>query len=318
MTTYVESTVRFPYKRSLGPVIGQFMTGLTEARLLGIRADDRVIVPPVEWDPETGEQLAHEFVEVGPAGTVRSWCWVEKPTTQHPLDRPFAFALIELDGASTGFLHAVDAGRREAMTTGMRVVPRWRTERRGHITDVEAFVPGDQPLPVERAEPAGEPVTMMTYDAEVHYLTPVTENETRVGQAAAEGRFLGLRCPRCARLYVGGKNDCPICAVALTPQDEVDLPQRGTITNYVIITPVQYPGQTETEPFARVHVLLDGVDVVLMFQPVVDLANDDVRPGVRVSAVWTPPDGTGRRALAGWRPTGEPDVDDPALVNRIH
>jgi len=45
MTTYVESTITFPYRRSLGPVIGRFMTGLTEMRVVGIRSGGRVIVP---------------------------------------------------------------------------------------------------------------------------------------------------------------------------------------------------------------------------------------------------------------------------------
>jgi uncharacterized OB-fold protein len=27
------------------------------------------------------------------------------------------------------------------MATGMRVTPRWREERKGNITDIEAFVP---------------------------------------------------------------------------------------------------------------------------------------------------------------------------------
>ena len=37
MTRFVESTITFPYKRSLGPVVGAFMTALTEKRILGIR-----------------------------------------------------------------------------------------------------------------------------------------------------------------------------------------------------------------------------------------------------------------------------------------
>jgi uncharacterized OB-fold protein len=75
--TFVESTITFPYRRSLGPVIGRFMTGLTEKRIVGIRSGSKVIVPPLEWDPETGHELSHDFVDVGPAGTVTAWCWVE-------------------------------------------------------------------------------------------------------------------------------------------------------------------------------------------------------------------------------------------------
>jgi uncharacterized OB-fold protein len=311
LTTYAESTVRFPYKRSLGPVIGRFMTGLTEKRLLGIRSGERVLFPPLEWDPDTAEQLEPDFVEVGPAGTVRSWTWVPKPSEQHPLDRPFAFALIELDGASTGFIHAVDAGDISSMATGMRVAPRWRAERRGHVTDLEAFVPGEDPvLPDDDKGPAAEPVTMMGYDASITYSTPVTESEALVAQAGREGRILGLECPNCGRIYTGGQGACPVCALTLTAEHAVDLPEVGTLTNYTIITPVQYPGQTETEPFARVHILLDGVDVVLPYQPVVDIPNEEIHPGLRVASVWSD-DGL------AWRKTGEPDVDDPSLVSRV-
>ncbi|MGH9016189.1 MAG: hypothetical protein ACRDY1_00430, partial [Acidimicrobiales bacterium] len=98
MTRFVESTITFPYKRSLGPVIGTFMTALTEKRILGIRCGTGVLVPPMEWDPATGAELAHDFVEVGPAGTVDSWTWVPAPSVQHPLPHPFAFALIRMDG----------------------------------------------------------------------------------------------------------------------------------------------------------------------------------------------------------------------------
>ena len=73
MTRFVANTITFPYKRSLGPVVGAFMTAMTERRILGIRNGDAVLVPPMEWDPATGAELAHEFVEVGPAGTVTSW-----------------------------------------------------------------------------------------------------------------------------------------------------------------------------------------------------------------------------------------------------
>jgi uncharacterized OB-fold protein len=283
----IESTIRFPYKRSLGPVLGAFMTALTEKRFIGIRSGPRVIVPPLEWDPDTGASLEHDFVDVGPAGTVVSWTWVAQPSSLHPLDRPFAFALVKLDGADTTLFHAVDAGSPDAMTTGMRVAPRWKAERRGHITDVDAFVPGEEATVASGNESApGEPVTMMEYDAAITYNTPVTPIVERSERATEQGRFLGLRCPVCGRTYTGGKGYCPVDAVELTPEHEVDLPQRGTVTNYTIVTPIQYPGQTETEPFARVHVWLDDTDVVLGYQALLDTPNDDVRIGMRVAAMW--------------------------------
>jgi hypothetical protein len=324
MTEVAESTIRFPYKRSLGPVIGAFLTGLAEQRILGIRSGDRVLCPPLEWDPETGAELVHDdLVEVGPAGTVASWNWVSAPTEQHPLDHPFAFALIRLDGAATTLVHVVDAGSIDAMTTGMRVAPRWSETRTGHITDIGAFVPGEQPVAAASAGP-GEPVAMMDYNASITYRTPITENTVRADQASAEGRFLGLRCPVCGRTYVGGKGYCPIDTIALTVADEVDLPQTGVVTNYTIITPIQYPGQTETDPFARVHILLDGADVVMGYQGLIEVPNDQVRIGMHVAAVWASEGEKGAAGrggdsdLIGWIPTGEADVDDPTLVNRIN
>jgi uncharacterized OB-fold protein len=133
--------LEYPYSRSVGPVISRFLTGLRDGRIEGIRATDgRVLVPPTEYDPETGDTLT-EFVEVGTAGVVTTWAWVAAPRAKHLLDHPFAWALVRLDGADTALLHMVDAGDEARMATGMRVRVRWRDERKGHITDIACFEP---------------------------------------------------------------------------------------------------------------------------------------------------------------------------------
>jgi len=134
--------IEFPYTRTLGPVVGPFLTGLRDGTIRGIRSrDGRVLVPPTEWDPNTGDALdPSDVVDVGPGGVVESWAWVTEPTGKHPLQAPFAFALVRLDGADTALVHAVDAGSIDAMSTGMRVTARWRGDRIGHITDF-VFVP---------------------------------------------------------------------------------------------------------------------------------------------------------------------------------
>jgi uncharacterized OB-fold protein len=137
-----ETKLEFPYSRTLGPVVGAFLMGLREQQLLGIRGKDgRVIVPPLEYDPESGEALGTEMVDVGPEGTVQAWTWVDHPSGKHPLDRPFAFALVKPDGADTAMVGAVDAGEIAAMATGMRVRPRFRSEPHGLVTDLEAWEP---------------------------------------------------------------------------------------------------------------------------------------------------------------------------------
>ncbi len=133
--------LEYNYRRSVGPVLGRFFTGLRERKIVGMRGTDgRVLVPPAEADPLTGAALS-EFVDVGPSGVVTSWAWVNRPSARAPFDRPFAWALSQLDGADTGMLHAVDAGEESRMSTGMRVKPRWRAERKGEINDIECFEP---------------------------------------------------------------------------------------------------------------------------------------------------------------------------------
>jgi hypothetical protein len=133
--------LEYPYRRSVGPVLGAFFTGLSQQRLVGVRTrDGRVLVPPVEYDPESGESI-DEIVPVGPGGVVTTWAWIEKPRAKHPLDRPFAWALVKLDGATTGMLHAVDAGSAAKMKTGMRVRPRWNPSPEGNIHDILCFEP---------------------------------------------------------------------------------------------------------------------------------------------------------------------------------
>lgn len=134
-------TLEMPYNRTLGPVVGKFFTGLRDGEIWGIKtAAGRVLCPPLEYDPETGEATT-DFVELGQSGVVTSWAWVDEPLRYHLLDKPFAWALIKVDGADSSLLHAVDAGSRDAMSTGMRVRVRWRNERKGHISDIECFEP---------------------------------------------------------------------------------------------------------------------------------------------------------------------------------
>ena len=168
---------------------------------------------------------------------------------------------------------------------------------------------------------------MMEYNASITYRNPVSgERRARAPKPASEKRLLGQQCPVCGRIYAGGRGYCPIDSVELTEEHDVDLPQRGVVSNYTIVTPVQYPGQTETEPFARVMIRLDGVDVVLGFQELIDVPVADIHPGIRVAAMWASEAElreTHRRhrgmisGLVGWIPTGEPDDTSPDLLNKV-
>lgn len=129
----------YTYTRSTGPVVGRFLTGLRNRKIVGIKASDgRVIVPPMEYDPDTAEELS-EFVDVGEQGEIVSWAWVKQPRDAHPMDVPFAWAMIKLDGADVAMIHCVAADSEESLSTGARVRVVWAEETRGFITDIRCF-----------------------------------------------------------------------------------------------------------------------------------------------------------------------------------
>jgi uncharacterized protein len=137
-----DHVLEYPFVRSVGPVVGAFLTGLRDGKVVGTKGSGgRVIVPPTEYDPDTGEATS-EMVEVGPEGTVASWSWVAYPGSKQPLEQPFAWVLVRFDGADTSFLHVLPASSPDEVSTGMRVRPQFRTEadRVGHVKDIEHFV----------------------------------------------------------------------------------------------------------------------------------------------------------------------------------
>lgn len=138
-------SLEYAYKRSLGPVLGRFFTSLRDHKIEGVKTKTgRVLMPPAEYDPMNGEATRDEWVEVGPGGTVTAWTWVDSPSEQQLFDRPFAYALVKLDGADTALLHMIDVDGPAGLETGMRVTARWADETVGQIQDIACFVPEEK------------------------------------------------------------------------------------------------------------------------------------------------------------------------------
>jgi len=130
-------SIEYTYTRSTGPIIGAFMTGLRDGKIIGVRgADGRVHVPAIEYDPVTSEDLT-ALVEVADTGVVTTWSWNDSPRDGQPLSHPFAWALVRWDGADTAMLVAVDCGDASKISTGAKVKARWAAERTGTIRDIE-------------------------------------------------------------------------------------------------------------------------------------------------------------------------------------
>ncbi|MFI6104825.1 Zn-ribbon domain-containing OB-fold protein [Streptomyces sp. NPDC051310] len=298
--------VEFPFTRSLGPVQSAFLTGLRERTVLGVRtADGTVLVPPVEYDPRTADEI-RDLVEVGTTGTVTTWAWNPAPRRGQPLDRPFAWVLVRLDGADSALLHALDApGGPDSVRTGLRVRVRWARRRTGAITDIACFEPYDgepatPPGPREHDGRFADPVTRIVAPARLDYTCTPGRAQTAYLRALADRRTVGERCPSCRKVYVPPRGACPTCGVATTEQVEVG--PRGTVTTYCIVN-IKARNLDIEVPYVYAHIALDGAGLALHGR-IAGIPYDQVRMGLRVEPVWT----DGSRYPDHYRPTGEPDA----------
>ena len=297
----------FDYTRSVGPVLGQFFTALRERRIVGVRGSDGCVhVPPAEYDPVTYEPL-REIVPVESVGTVVSWTWQPEPLEGQPLQRPFAWALIKLDGADTALLHAVDAETPEAIRTGARVHAHWVDEPVGAITDIAYFALGGDAEPVSEVTDDREPVKILVVPEAIEIQHSASHEESAYLRALAEGKIIGARTGKDGKVYFPPHGADPATGKPTT--EFVELPDKGTVTTFAIIN-IPFAGQRIKPPYVAAYVLLDGADIPFLHL-VTEIDASEVRMGMRVEAVWKPREewGLGIDNIDHFRPTGEPDAD---------
>jgi uncharacterized protein len=301
-------TLQFDYTRSVGATLGAFFTALRERRVVGVRGSDgRVHVPPAEYDPVTYEPLT-EMVPVSSVGTVVSWTWQSEPLEGQPLDRPFAWALIKLDGADTPLMHAVDAGDSSKIKTGARVHVHWADEPVGSINDIAYFALGADAEEVpESSGDEKDPVTMIVSPISMTIQHTASHEESAYLRAIAEGKLLGAKTGENGKVYFPPHGADPATGQPTT--DFVELPDKGIVTTFAIIN-IPFQGQRIKPPYVAAYVLLDGSDIPFLHL-VADVDAHEVRMGMRVEAVWKPREewGFGIDNIEYFRPTGEPDAE---------
>ena len=302
-------TLSFDYTRSVGPTLGAFFTELRSRRIVGVRGSDgRVHVPVVEYDPDTYAPLT-EIVPVASTGTVLSWTWQDSPLEGQPLDRPFAWALIKLDGADTALLHAVDTGGTpDGIKTGDRVHVHWVDEPTGSITDIACFLPGDNAEAVDPTETDDrDPVSMLVVPTSISIAHTASAPESIYLRALQQGTLLGARSGDAGKVYFPPREADPATGKEL--DQFVELPDTGTVTTFAIIN-IPFAGQKIKPPYVAAYILLEGADIPFLHL-VTGIDAADVRMGMRVKAVWKPREewGLGIDNIEHFQPTGEPDAD---------
>lgn len=139
-----ESRIKIPYTWTVGETGSYYLCQLRDhGRFWATRCPRCEIVyhPPRRNCPACFEDC-EEWVEVGPGGTLRSWTVVRRELpTRPPLPLPFAYGIIVLDEADTGFLHLVHEFEEGELEEGLRLEPVLAGERGGHILDIRYFRP---------------------------------------------------------------------------------------------------------------------------------------------------------------------------------
>lgn len=151
---FVVGGVSIPFSYAAGRTASRFLTQLRDhCRIYGTRCPGcgRVLVPARSFCPRC-QAAADEWVEVGPAGTLRGFAVVHQHRPHHPLAAPFAYGLIRLDGAGTDLLHLVSGVPMETLQVGLRVRPVFRLQRTASILDIAYFAPEEFP----QSEPTAE------------------------------------------------------------------------------------------------------------------------------------------------------------------
>jgi len=127
----------------------------------------------------------------------------------------------------------------------------------------------------------------VTFDAPMPYEWSVGKHGSVFFHEIKEnGRFVGIRCPQCNRVYVPPRRLCGPCFKEL--DELVELPNTGTIMGFTI---VDYPfldpetGSQRPIPYGYVYVKIDGADSIFShFLNETDA--EKVKVGMKVRAVF--------------------------------
>jgi uncharacterized OB-fold protein len=124
--TGIVAHARLDYTYSPGRAQSAYITELSRQRTVGERCPScrKVYVPPRGACPTCGVATA-EQVEVGPRGTVTTFCIVNIKAKNLDIDVPYVYAHIALDGADLALHGRIGGIPYDQVRMGLRVEPVW-------------------------------------------------------------------------------------------------------------------------------------------------------------------------------------------------
>ena len=137
------------YEWSAGPNATSHLSGLMEGRLIGKRCPSCSLVyfPPRNGVCPKCAAILAEDVEVGPKGTISTFCIVNVPFLGQKVEIPYVAAQIVLDGADISMQHLIQECEAHEVRIGMRVEAVWkdRSEWGPTLESIAHFRPTGEP-----------------------------------------------------------------------------------------------------------------------------------------------------------------------------
>jgi uncharacterized OB-fold protein len=133
--------IKVPYKHVAGAYVEKFITDIDKSNTIsGVKCPKcaKVYVPPKMVCPTCFVKM-EEWVKVSNQGTIKGFTVITHHTPVMPMDPPFAYALITLDGSDTEIVHIINESDPSKIKTGSRVEAVFKEKPRKRITDIEYF-----------------------------------------------------------------------------------------------------------------------------------------------------------------------------------
>jgi len=128
---------------STGATGTKFLTAIRDnKKIMGIKCPScgKVYVPPRTNCPTCFVKMS-EWVELSGKGALTSYTVVRYKEPYMPKEPPFAYGVIQMDGADTGLAHFLGEVDLDNTKIGMRLEPVFKEEREGSILDIDYFKP---------------------------------------------------------------------------------------------------------------------------------------------------------------------------------
>ena len=141
---FVDGKIAIPYDYAAGRIASRFLIELRDnKKIFGLRCSDceKVYVPPRSVCKYCFKQL-DEWVEVSDKGTLITYTVIYRQNdAAQPEKIPFAYGIIQLDGANTGLVHMLGEVNFNDIKIGMRLQAAFKEERVASILDIKYFKP---------------------------------------------------------------------------------------------------------------------------------------------------------------------------------